>query len=59
MIQELSEGESIMDKPELIADLICLMLAENPEVIDQIDEDIAYEHINKDPDKPRTGNEEL
>ncbi len=59
MIEELSEGESLLDKPELIADLVSLMLAENPAVIDQIDEDIAYEHIDKDQDKPRTGNEEL
>mmetsp|Transcript_28078 Transcript_28078/g.81170 ORF Transcript_28078/g.81170 Transcript_28078/m.81170 type:complete len:239 (+) Transcript_28078:40-756(+) len=61
MIEELSEGEALIDRPELVADLISLMLAENPDymdVINEIDEDIAYEHEDET-DPARAGKEEL
>ena len=60
MIEELAEGESLIDRPELVADLIALMLAENPDMalIDDIDD-----HIGDNPDDSeeaaRIGKDEL
>lgn len=50
MIEELAEGESLIDRPKLVADLISLILAENPDMalIDEIDDHMIHDGDNAD-----------